>query len=319
VASHNENTLDPATIEKLIHAPGVADFTTYRGFETSLDGRPAHGAAVTLNQKREDSISFRDARAAEVWPAFAGRDALIVSESCGYRNRVGRGDAIMLSTDRGPHAFDVLGTYSDFASDQGFVLMSRATYERFFDDRGVTSLALFAAAGESNEALVSRLRALVPADQSILIRSNKSLRENSLIVFDRTFAITGVLRLLATIVAFVGVLSALLSLELERAREIGVLRAQGVTPREVRRLVIAETGLVGAIAGLIAIPLGLAVAMVLILVINKRSFGWSLDIEIDPWLFASALAISVFAALLAGAFPAWRMSHSRPALALRGD
>jgi len=128
-----------------------------------------------------------------------------------------------------------------------------------------------------------------------------------------------VLRLLATLVAFVGTLSALLSLEMERAREIGVLRAQGVTPGEVRRLVVTETGLVGLIAGLIAIPLGVAIALVLALVINKRSFGWSVDLEFDLGLFLSALGLACTAALLAGLVPAWRMSRTPPALALRGE
>ncbi len=319
VASHNESTLDPASLELLTQAPGVAEFTTYRGFETRLEGRPIHAAAITLNQLRMESFEFSDARAEEVWSFFDGKDALIVTESFGYRNKVGRGDRLTLATDRGPRDFEVLGTYSDFASDQGFVLISRASYERFFFDRGVTSTALFCEPDVDVEALVSRLRALVPQDQAITIRSNRVLREGSLVVFERTFAITAVLRLLATAVAFVGVLSALLSLELERAREIGILRAQGVTPREVRRLVILETGLMGTIAGLLAMPLGFALAMVLILVINKRSFGWSLDLQLDPWLFVSTLSLALLAALLAGLYPAWRMSRSRPALALRGD
>jgi putative ABC transport system permease protein len=97
------------------------------------------------------------------------------------------------------------------------------------------------------------------------------------------------------------------------------LRAQGVTPREVRRHVLAETGLIVAIAGLIAIPLGLALALVQIFVINKRSFGWSLDLVVDPWILVSALSLTIGAALLAGAWPAWRMSRLRPALALRGE
>jgi putative ABC transport system permease protein len=77
--------------------------------------------------------------------------------------------------------------------------------------------------------------------------------------------------------------------------------------------------MLGTIAGLIAMPLGLALALVLILVINKRSFGWSLVIELDPWVFAAAFALAIAAALLAGIWPAWRLSRIPPALALRGE
>ena len=319
VNSHNDSTLDPGLIETLSHAPGVADVVTYRGFEVKLDGRTIHGETLGANARLRKSLQFIDGPAEEVWRAFDTNEAVIVTEAFGYHNHVGRGDKLRLSTDRGPHEFEIAATRTDFASDRGFVLMSRPTYERWFDDRGVTSLDIFAAPGVETEALVAQLRDLVPEDQQVVIRSNRSLRETSLEVFDRTFRVTSVLRLLASVVAFVGILSALLSLELERAREIGMLRAQGVTPKEIRRLVIAETGLIGAIAGLVAIPLGLAVAITLILVINKRSFGWSLDLSIDPWLFVSALVLTILSALLAGAWPAWRMSRMRPALALRGD
>jgi putative ABC transport system permease protein len=317
--SHNTSALDPRWVETLRAVDGVREITTYRGFETHGVGGTVLGAAITLNAQRESSFDFLDAQAELVWPAFGREDALIISESFGFRHSLGSGDRLELATDRGMRSFAILGTYADFASDQGTVLMSRATYERSFKDRGVTSLGIFAQAGVDFEDLVARLRARVPADQSINIRSNRTLKESSMAVFERTFAITGVLRLLATLVAFVGVLSALLALEMERAREIGVLRAQGVTPREVRKLVFCETGLIGAIAGLIAMPLGLALALVLIRVINKRAFGWSLDLRLDPWIFGSALLLAIGAALLAGIWPAWRMSRARPALALRAD
>ena len=141
----------------------------------------------------------------------------------------------------------------------------------------------------------------------------------SLEVFDRTFAVTGVLRLLAMIVAFVGVLSALMALQLERAREIGVLRAQGLTPRQVWGLTVSQTGFMGLVAGLLALPVGGALALVLIFVINRRSFGWTLQLEIAPAILLQALLLAVAAALLAAVYPAWRMSTMALPAALREE
>src|SRR5262249_14262819 len=146
-------------------------------------------------------------------------------------------------------------------------------------------------------------------DQEVLVRATRALREASLEIFDRTFAVTVVLRLLATIVAFAGVLSALMALSLERSRELGVLRAQGVTPGEIRVLVTAQTGLMGLVAGLLAIPVGLALAVILIFVINQQSFGWTLQLEVSPVILAQALALAVGAAVLAGLYPGWRMAR----------
>jgi len=160
---------------------------------------------------------------------------------------------------------------------------------------------------------------MVGAGQVINIRSNRALRESSLEIFDRTFAITTVLQLLATIVAFVGILSALMALQLERTRELGMLRANGLTPGQLWGVVLSQTGLMGVTAGLLAIPVGVTLAAVLVFVINKRSFGWTLLFRLDGGLFAQALLVAVVAALLAGIYPAWRMSRTAPAVALREE
>jgi putative ABC transport system permease protein len=159
----------------------------------------------------------------------------------------------------------------------------------------------------------------VPAGRTVITRTNDALRAASLEVFDRTFQVTSVLRLLAFIVAFVGVLSALMALELERSREFGVLRATGVTPGEVWKLVVTQTGLIGLAAGVLAVPMGIVLSVVMIFVINKRSFGWTLQMHVGPDVIVQAIALALVGALLAGVYPAWRMSRTSPALALRGE
>jgi putative ABC transport system permease protein len=159
----------------------------------------------------------------------------------------------------------------------------------------------------------------VPAGLTVSVRTNRALRQGSLEVFDRTFQVTAVLRLLAFVVAFVGVLSALMALELERSRELGVLRANGLTPGQVWHLVTTQTGLMGVVSGILAIPMGLVLAAVMIFVVNKRSFGWTLRMEVGPDVVLQAVALALVGALLAGLYPAWRMSRTSPAEALRGE
>lgn len=197
--------------------------------------------------------------------------------------------------------------------------MSRDTYERNWSDRGVTSLGLFAEEGASVDELVAELQGLVGEEQLALVRSNRDLKSASLEIFDRTFAITGVLRLLAFIVAFIGVFSALMALQLERGRELGVLRANGLTPRQIWQLVTFQTGLMGWIAGMLAVPSGILLAAVMIFVVNKRSFGWTLQMEVGTGMIVQAVLLALAGALLAGIFPSWRMARTSPALALREE
>jgi putative ABC transport system permease protein len=166
---------------------------------------------------------------------------------------------------------------------------------------------------------VDEIRAAFAGDLELLVRSNRSTRTSALEVFDRTFAITVALQLLATVVAFIGILSTLMSLQLERSREIGVLRSTGMTRRQLWRLSLLETGLLGACAGLISMPMGILLAIILIYIINLRSFGWSLQMQLQPSHFAQAFLVALAAALLAGIYPAWRMGQMQPASALRSE
>ncbi len=110
-----------------------------------------------------------------------------------------------------------------------------------------------------------------------------------------------------------------MSLQLERSREIGVLRSTGMTRRQLWRLSLLETGLIGSVAGLLALPTGLILAIILIYIINLRSFGWSLEMQLELGEFTQAFLVALIAALLAGLYPAWRMGRTQPAEALRAE
>ncbi|MGD8592665.1 MAG: ABC transporter permease, partial [Gammaproteobacteria bacterium] len=106
---------------------------------------------------------------------------------------------------------------------------------------------------------------------------------------------------------------------IERSRELALMRAIGLTPRQLWLVVSGETGIIGSLAGILAAPIGIIIAAILILVINHRSFGWSMDITIDPLVLGQSLALAVLAALLAGIYPATRLSKIKPADALREE
>ena len=319
VGSRPDATLDPDLIARLHAAPGVAAVGTQRTVRVQSPEGPVRLIVLALASRGYRSFTFKAGDPATLWRRFEEGGAVLVSEPFAYHRRLRVGDSVRLRTETGERGFLVAGVYYDYGSSEGTVMMSRGTYERVWDDRGVSALAIYADDPRGVDALVDALRRAAGPDRDVLVRSNRALREASLEVFDRTFAVTGVLRLLAMIVAFVGVLSALMALQLERAREIGVLRAQGLTPRQVWGLTTAQTGFMGLVAGLLALPVGTALALVLIFVINRRSFGWSLQLEIAPAILVQAVLLAVAAALLAAVYPAWRMSTMALPAALREE
>ncbi|MBT8402480.1 MAG: FtsX-like permease family protein [Gemmatimonadetes bacterium] len=319
ISSRAEGALDPGVVERLSAVPGIAGRSTYRGTELLTDDGLLRVVALDLDPRGEASFRFLDVEAADAFGAFRGAGAVLVSEPYAYRNGVEAGDRIELLTDRGPTPLEVAGVFKDYGSERGVVMMARTTWSQLYDDDRITSLGFFLADGVDTDEVEAAMRSAAGADQAVVVRSNRALREASLEVFDRTFAITAVLRALAFGVAFIGVLSALMALQLERGRELGVLRANGLTPRQVWTLVTTQTGVLGLVAGLLAVPTGLALAVIMIEVVNRRSFGWTLDMQVGGGLLLQAVGLAMAGALLAGLYPAWRMSRTSPALALREE
>jgi putative ABC transport system permease protein len=110
-----------------------------------------------------------------------------------------------------------------------------------------------------------------------------------------------------------------MSLQLERTREIGILRATGITPMQLSRMTLLETGIMGTLAGLFAMPLGYVLAWILIYVINIRSFGWTLQMALVGKYFWQAWLVAIVAAVLAGIYPAIRLGRMNIATAIRQE
>lgn len=318
LATSTTAVLDPAVEHIVRQWPGVARVDSLRSVSVDSPAGPVQLAAVDNPGLGDERIFLAaDGPAEQVWAAMQN-GAVIVSEP--FANRLDlprRGGQVTLITDQGERTFPIAGIYYDYASSQGTVMMDLAQYRALWQDQAVTALALRLVEGadpdEVTQALQDRLRAV----QTVQVRPNRALREEALVIFDRTFAITGALQLLATLVAFIGVLSALLSLMLDKQRELGILRAVGLTGQQLWRLVSLETGLMGAVAGVLAMPTGFVLALILVYIINRRSFGWTLQLQVEPAPFVQALVVAVVAALLAGLYPAYRMTRLAASDAMR--
>jgi putative ABC transport system permease protein len=227
--------LDPRVVPVATAWPGVRETEVLRA--TTADS-PA--GQIALSAVRSPDFATRR------WyvstdggvPAAAqavDEGAVLASEP--LANRLGlpaHGASLTLYTDRGPHTFPVAGIYRDYSSSEGTAMMSLDVYRQYWNDRQLTAMSLLLAPGVDADGVARDLGARLNSIQELSVRPNQSLRADVLRVFDQAFAITGALQLLAAVVAFIGVLSALLSLQLERARELGMLRAIGLTARQLR-------------------------------------------------------------------------------------
>jgi len=306
-------------VQRLRGTAGVTSSVSIRRVVLLREDGPVQLIAYDFGARRRGGLPLKHQQGSrnQAWTSFhAG--AVFVSEPFAFRHQVAPGDTLALPTARGQRSFQVAGVVYDYASDQGIVMIARSTYDQFWDDPAVSGLGLNVEAGRDVDAMIAALRPQI-GRSAVLIRSNRALRRASMAIFDRTFAVTAVLRLLTLVVAFMGVLSAQLAIQLESTRQIGLLRALGLTRDQLWRLVGAQTGSVGLIAGLQAVPLGICLGAIMIFIINRRSFGWTMSMESDLWLLAQGVLVAVGAALVAGLYPSWKLGRLQPARALRAE
>lgn len=309
---------DPALVASLATAPGAASVSMTRRVTIGSAGGPVNIMALQLPRSTFAGYRFKEGTPEDAWDSFNSGESVLISEPYAYRHSLHRGDRVTLRTAGGERVFPVAGVFYDYGSDAGVIAMSRTAYLRHWHDASVDGMGFYTRPGVPLELLAAQIRERGGKSRLAVI-SNRELRQTSLAVFDRTFAITVVLRLLTLVVAFVGILSALMAMQVERARELAVLRAIGLTPQQVWGMICSESVLIGTVAGLLSLPLGVLQAYILVHVVNRRSFGWSMEMVIPPQFLLQAVAVSIVAAFLAGLYPSLVISRTPPALALKED
>jgi putative ABC transport system permease protein len=318
VADSLERRLDPEVIRALVGVPGVRGHSEARRVTVGSARGPVELDAVRLLPESYAGFVLTQGDAAQVWPQFVN-GAVLISEPLAWRLGLTPGRSLVLNAAAGPRAFAVSGVYREYGNERGEVLMDLSTYRRLWHDEGIAALGLYLAPGVAPATAVRALRAAVRGRQALLIRSSADIRALSMRIFERTFVITRVLYWLAAGVAAVGLLSALLAWELTRARELALLRTLGLTPKATALLVIAQTTFMGLAALLAAIPAGLLTALVLTEVINRRAFGWQIQLHLNVAQFSHALWLALAAAVAAGVYPAWRSARAPLASGLREE
>jgi putative ABC transport system permease protein len=309
-----EGSMPPSWAATLARLPEVRDVDAFRLRELSLGGEliwlGAGNSDVLARHGYLPLVGGGDPRPL-LARAHTGRLAL-VSEPLARRHGIHAGSTLLIPTPTGSHVYQVMAVYRDYSSDRGYVIVDRSIYLQDFRDSLVTTYALYLAPGVLRERGARAAELALGPDEMIRVTDTRSIRDEVRKVMRNTFAVTDALEAVAAVVALLSVLGALAALVLERTREIGVLRAIGADRRQIVRALLVEGGLV-AFTGLVLGALtGALLSVVLVRVLNRESFGWTLEIA-TPWGRVLVVAGLLFtAALLATLPPARRASRIPP-------
>jgi putative ABC transport system permease protein len=305
VGGDQHPTIAPGVAERIANVPGVESVSRFRAYEIEYQGLPATlaGADPDLRRPRQ-SLTFLSARsAADVLRELAAGNNAIVSEPFANKHHVKTGDTITLPFGEQKATFRVLDVFYDYGHEAGFILLARSTLLRYLPDPAPTNLAVYLAPAADLEQTRAAIQKAV-ANSNLLIFSNREIRREGIRVFDQTFAITYALEAISILVAIGGIAGALISIVMDRRREVGVLRFLGATSAQIRKLILVEAGLIGILANAVGLALGFVLSLVLVYVINKQSFGWTIQFHWPVAVLLGSLTVVYASTVLAGLYPA---------------
>ena len=249
------------------------------------------------------------------WYQLHHGKSVMVSESMALKLDIRPGDVIDLHAPLG-EGWQVAGVYYDYGNPYNQVMMSHRSWLYAFAGTGNVGLGVVLEENVNGEGLKNRLENVFRLSQDRIF-DDSNIYNQAMRVFDHTFAIAGTLGNITLIIAVFGLFFATLAGELSRQRHFSLLRCMGVSGKELVLLGGLQLFAFGAISALIAVPLGLALAHVIVDIIIRQSFGWSLELQTIPWEYAKTIAWAMLAIMAAGSLPVIRMIKSTPMKSLR--
>jgi putative ABC transport system permease protein len=292
-------------IEALQRDPRIDAVERYSTYGVRLNGKPARLRVVdgSVLKHRSRFIFLQGEQRA--WERLE-RGGVFISESLGYHFGLNVGDSLELATPQGKRSFPVVAMLRDYSSEQGTIQMDRIIYEDIWNERKVQSVALFLKAGASPGEVRRSIAARFPG-LGRTIASNSEMRAGILVIFDKTFAPTATLKGVSLLVALLGIATALMAILMERSREMTVLSYLGLTAGQLGRMNVYQALVMGLVSFIISVACGLILTYIITNAINYRSFGWSIDIHINPWVFVKAFLLTALACLAASFYPTYKL------------
>ncbi len=292
---------------------GIPDVGVVEGY--SMIDQPFRKTGIVLmsvgldTYQRYDQIRFLSGDKAQIYDK-ARSGEILISEALSTKHDLEVGDSMELRTPAGTVRFPVAGIFYNYQFERGMAYLDRSVYERYYPPDRLTGVHVYVKDHGNPDQVFSALEDRIAGPFGAVIVPRDELKRYIMEAFDQTFAITYALQLIAIVVAVLAVVNTFSAAIMERRREIGILRCIGLFRSQVRKMILVEAGIVGGVGCLLGVITGTLLALILIFVINKQSFGWSIHFHV-PLVSILLGTLAVFiTTLLAGVIPAARAAST---------
>ncbi|RMF85987.1 MAG: FtsX-like permease family protein, partial [Nitrospinota bacterium] len=296
----------PAEVaEGIARIPGVAAVDPYKDLWVRFQYGEVFVIAADFDVfSRYSRYILVQGRREQVRQELVKGEGILVSDNFAYRYGLGAGDTVILETPHGPQSFRIAGVYVDYASDRGVIFVDRSAYLRYWDDPFLDMIGVYLhPRGDAATVQQEILQRFGPRYR-LFVTPLEDFKAEILKVIDQTFAITYALEVIAIMVAILGVINSLFATIMERQWEMGVLRTLGTLRGQLQQIILIEAGLMGFFGNLIGTVTGVVLSWVLVAVISKQSFGWTVYLHVPVPLLSGFALVILLVALLSGYLPA---------------
>jgi putative ABC transport system permease protein len=304
-------TIAPEVAGRIAMVPGVESVSRLRAYEIQYQGLPVSLAGASQGRNEERQVFLSKRPSSDVVRELAAGNNAVVSEPFANKHHVKAGETIILPLGEQRVPFRVIDIFYDYGHEAGYIVLDWGTLLRYLPDTAPTNLAVHLSPGADLERTRAAIQ-MATRSESLMMLSNGEIRHQAIRVFDQTFAITYAVEAISILVAIGGISGALISIVMDRRREFGVLRYLGGTSAQIRKLILFEAGLIGILANVLGLALGYVLSLVLVYVINKQSFGWTIQFHWPVAVLVGSLSLVYVATVLAGLFPARLAVHLDP-------
>lgn len=314
----NEAGIEPEVIQRVTRHPAIQAVDRLRHFPSYTGEQRIGVSGVEMGlEDGHARFTFLPGALPNPYLAVTTRHGIFIGETLARRVQRGVGDAL-LHTPSGVKAFPIVAVYYDYSTEGGAVAMALRTMTQAFGPGPINSVALYLKPSYAAEGVGDELKATLP-NAPLDTRSNQRLRNEVLRIFDQTFAVTQLLQVMSLLIAACGIALMLLVLAREQASELALYQSLGARRRQIFGVFVCK----GLSMGVMGLSLGgvggVLLAGLLIYVINRAYFGWTIQPYVSWTTLGQQAATILGAAVVASLYPALRASQSRATELSRDD
>lgn len=290
----------------LLNVEGIEIIEPFQARVFEYNGRKARVAGGRFNQERFAANMIDKSITVEELSAAKESDHVIISEAFALKNKLEKGNTIELPSQSGSFKTEVAGVYYDYSSEQGYVVMDRLLFEKLYGAQQFDSIALFVEEGRKPQDIresIQQLPIIQNGEVQVDMRLSGELRTFALTQFDKTFAITYALQLVAVGVAVLGIITTLLAQILDRRKELWTLRTIGASAKRIGKLILLESSIISIAGILFGVLMGLVLSYILTTIIMLQSFGWTIQFQVPVFVLVNISIVILIATLVSTIIP----------------